>query len=135
MKKSIITLLFVCCGIYSFADVYSVKSVSGNVTVEDKKGRSYDVTAGMKIESDSRVSTGLNSSLVVVLDGKEYSVKPMKKGSLSELASGSASKTGVKIGSKVTKKDIAVAAARSTKGVATASSRASEAKADVLWEE
>ncbi|WP_407397524.1 hypothetical protein [Treponema sp.] len=135
MRKSFIKLIMLCFGVIAFADAYTVKSVDGKVTYEDNKGHSIDVKTGMQIESDWEVSTGLNSALVVTKDGKDFTVKPMKKGKLSDLASSSSVKTGVKIGSKVTKKDIARAAGKTTKGVSTASSRASEAKADVEWEE
>ena len=133
MKKLISALVLFCAGLFVYAQSYTVKDVTGTVTFEDSKGKTVEVKKGMTIDSDSNVSTGLNSSLVVTLDGKDFTVKPMKKGKISELAS--ASKSGVKIGSKVTKRDIASAAGKSGKGVATASSRASEAKADVEWEE
>lgn len=133
MKKNIIKLVLLCSGLYVFADAYIVKSVTGTVTFEDSKGKTVDVKQGMTLDAGASVSTGLNSTLVVSLDGKDFSVKPMKKGKIRELAT--ASKSGVKIGSKVTKRDIALAAGKSNKGVVTASSRASEAKADVEWEE
>ena len=133
MKRNIVKLVLLCSGLYVFADAYVVKSVSGTVTFEDSKGKTVDVKKGMSLDVNASISTGLNSTLVVNLDGQDFTVKPMKKGKISELAT--ASRSGVKIGSKVTKRDIALAAGKSNKGVATASSRASEAKADVEWEE
>ena len=135
MKKNVFMIAMILAGLFAFAENFKVKSVSGNVTYVDAKGKTVDIKEGMAIDSDVNVSTGLNSTLVVNHEGKDFSIKPMKKGKISELCATGKSKGGVKIGSKVTKSDIAQAAGKSSKGAATASSRASEAKSDVLWEE
>lgn len=135
MKKNVFMIVMLVAGVFAFAESWTVKEVTGNVTCVDSKGKTVDIKTGMSIDSDVSVSTGLNSTLVVNHDGKDFSIKPMKKGKISELCVSGKSKNGVKIGSKVTKGDIAQAAGKSSKGAATASSRASEAKSDVLWEE
>ena len=86
----------------------------------------------MTLAADANVNVGLNSTLVVELDGASFTVKPMKKGVLADLT---ASKGGVKVGSKIKKSDVAEASTKTTKGTATASSRASEAKTDLDWED
>ena len=113
---------------------YTVSSLTGKVTYEVSNGEWSDVKAGMTLDIDANVNVGLNSTLVVEKDGAKFTIKPMKKGKLSELAAANL-KGGVKVGSKITQSDIADASTRTTKGSATASSRASEAKADVLWED
>lgn len=137
--KKIITLLTIClafsCALFAEKKAsYSVSSVTGKVTYEVSNGEWADVKAGMSLDVDANVNVGLNSTLVVTLDGVDYAIKPMKKGKLAELAAAN-SKGGVKVGSKITKSDIAAASTKTSKGAATASSRASEAKADVLWED
>jgi len=137
--KKFITLLVICltfgCALFAEKKAsYTVTSLTGKVTYEVSNGEWADVKAGMSLDTDANINVGLNSTLVVSLDGVSYSIKPMKKGKLIELASANV-KGGVKVGSKITKSDIAAASTRTTKGAATASSRASEAKADVLWED
>ena len=83
MKRNIVKLVLLCSGLYVFADAYVVKSVSGTVTFEDSKGKTVDVKKGMSLDVNASVSTGLNSTLVVNLDGKDFTVKPMKKGKIS----------------------------------------------------
>lgn len=137
MKKalSLLTVLFcICCAAFAEKKVgYSVTKVTGVVTYEVSAGNWADVKAGMILEEDANVNVGLNSTLVVELDGKSFTVKPMKKGLIADLTA--ANKTGVKVGSKVKKSDIVEDSAKSTKGTATASSRASEAKSDLDWDE
>ena len=90
----------------------------------------------MVIDADSVINTGLNSTLTVLLsDGRTVNVKPMKKGKITEIASPSNNQLGVKIGSKITSSDLSDALESSKKAIQTASSRASEAKEDVEWEE
>lgn len=138
MKKvlSFFAVLMIAC-VALFAEkksVYTVSSVVGKVTYEIANGEWTDVKVGMSLDMDANVNIGLNSTLSVYSEsGESFSIKPMKKGKLNELAT--AQKTGIKIGSKLTKSDIAVASANVTKGTLTASSRASAAKADVEWEE
>lgn|SRR5574344_498740 len=115
---------------------YKVKSVTGKVTYEVSNDEWAPVTVGMFLDEGATVSTGLNSTLVVVLDGSTTTIKPMKKGKLGELIALASTKGSVKVGSKVTKSDITDDNEKTTtKGVSTASSRASEAKEDVEWDE
>lgn len=136
MKKTFafLSVLFVL-GFMAFAEKkasYKVTSVSGTVTYEAANGNWNEVKAGMDLEADANINVGLNSSLVVELDGASFTIKPMKKGLLADLA---AAKSGVKVGSKIKKSDIADDTKKSTKGTATASSRASEAKSDLDWDD
>jgi len=138
MKKVfafLIVLMVICSA--SFADKkagYKVESFVGKVSYEVSNGEWADIKQGMILDLDANVSTGLNSTLTVTLDGKEITIKPMKKGKIGELIAMSTTKSSIKIGSTITQNDIA-AASKTTKAVVTASSRASEAKADVEWDE
>lgn len=136
--KKVVTLITILMALTFavFAEkkaAYTVSSITGKVTYEVSNGEWAEVKVGMALDTDASINVGLNSTLVVELNGAKYTIKPMKKGKLSELAANL--KGGVKVGSKVTQSDIAEASTRTTKGAATASSRASEAKADVLWED
>ncbi len=136
MKKIVLIMTifvaFVCAAFAEKKATYKVSSVSGKVTYEVSSGEWADVKVGMSLDASNSVNVGLNSTLKLDLDGSSYAIKPMKKGKLSDLLS--ASKTGIKVGSKVTDDDIAEASTKTSKGTSTASSRASEAKADVEWE-
>lgn len=139
MKKFFAVLLVISAAAFS---VYAEKkasakvvSVSGSVTYEASPDTWADVKPGMEILADSTINTGLNSSVTFTFEGKDVTVKPMKKGRVSDFAANSATKSGVKLGSRVTSKDIASASEKSSKAVVTASSRASEAKEDLDWDE
>lgn len=137
MKKIFVflTVLLALCS-FTFAEKngsYLVKTVTGTVTYELANGDWGNVSEGMSLKADANINVGLNSTLVVELDGESFTIKPMKKGLLSSLTS--SNKTGVKVGSKVKKSDVAAGSSKTTKGTATASSRASEAKSDLEWED
>lgn len=129
----VIAFSFAC--LFAENATYKVKSVSGNVTYEVSNNKWAPVTSDMELEEGAVINTGLNSTLVVMQNGKTIKIKPMKKGKLSELVALSSSKKDIKIGSKVTKEEIAAEATSSKSGVSTASSRASEAKEELDWEE
>ncbi|MCR5187334.1 MAG: hypothetical protein K6C97_00255 [Treponema sp.] len=137
MKKIVlimtILLTFLAAAFAEKKASYKVSSVTGKVTYEVSSGVWSDVKVGMELDESSNINVGLNSTLKLDLDGTSYSIKPMKKGKLASLVSAK-SKTGIKVGSKVTEDDIAEASTKTSKGTSTASSRASEAKADVEWE-
>ena len=117
------------------AESYVVDSVSGKVQYEAAPGSWKDVAQGQTITSATVVKTSLNSSLVVSAGDNKVTIKAMQNGALDKLvdaASGTA-KT-IKKGS-IKNDSIASKAEGKSKGVATASSRASEAKEDVEWDE
>lgn len=141
MKKLVLVVAF--CAIFAsvglFAEStgkYQVNLVSGKVQYEVAAGVWENVSEGMQIAADSKVSTGLNSMLVVT-DGKStYTLKPMQKGSIDSLCKALASKkAGIKMGSKVVASDIDASATKAKKAVSTASSRAASAEDSVDWAE
>lgn len=138
MKKVFCLALFILAAASCFCAErmqYKVKSVTGKVTYEIANEEWAPVTNGMELEEGTVVKTGLNSTLIVVLNGKSTTIKPMKKGKLVELISLASAKGEVKIGSKVNKEEIAAESKKSTTAVSTASSRASEAKEELDWDE
>lgn len=118
------------------AKTYSVKSVTGKVEYESKPGVFLQVKNDTILDDTSVVNTGLNSSLVLICkdNNKVVTIKPMKKGTISSIIKANGT-SGVTIGSAiVTKSTITDEDTKTTKGVSTAASRASEAKSDVDWE-
>lgn len=137
MKKFIAVFLVAVTAMCAFAEkkaTYKVVSVVGKVTYATAKGTWEDVTPGMEIAEGTEINTGLNSNLILTdSENVKITIKPMKKGLIQELAAATHIKTGVKVGSKVTKEEIDTTASNK-KSVQTASSRASEAKEDLEWE-
>lgn len=135
MKKFIaIAFMLVSVAAFMFAEKFEVSSVSGNVTYEAAPGKWETVKVGQKLSDSVVINTSVNSKVVIVSEGGEsITVKPMQKGTVADL---------VKANSKLAKgpkknpaSTIALKASAtdedgSAQGVATASSRASEAKDD-----
>lgn len=115
------------------ADSYKVEKVTGKVTYE-VNGDWKTVTVGQELSSGTNVNTALNSSLVVTDGTSSSTIKAMQKGTIEKLASAAAPKGGLKKAT-ISKGSIAGKTSGSSTGVATASSRASEAKADLDWGE
>lgn len=118
------------------ASNYKVNLVSGKVQYEESAGVWKNVTEGMQIAANSKVSTGLNSMLVVTDGVSSFTLKPMQKGTIDNLCKAVASKkSGIKIGSKVAESEIEASAAKAKKAVSTASSRADSAEDSIDWAE
>lgn len=118
-----------------FAENYTVKSVTGKVQYQDG-GAMKAVSVGQVLPDSATVSTSLNSSLVLTrADNSTVTIKAMKKNTIAKLVAEGAGGGTLKKGSGVTKSNVAGASKGGDKGVATASSRASEAKEDVEWDE
>lgn len=117
-----------------FAANYVVESVTGKVTYEATPGSWKDVTVGQELSDSTVINTGLNSTLVISVSGTKVTIKAMQKGTLDSLASAAGGAKGLKKGPAVAK-DTTADATTTQKGVVTASSRASEAKEDLDWDE
>lgn len=115
------------------AGSYKVERVTGKVTYE-ANGEWKAVTVGQEITAGTNINTALNSSLVVSDGSSSATIKAMQKGSIESLASATGSKGGLKKAT-LSKNNVAKKAEGSQSGVATASSRASEAKKDLEWDE
>ena len=111
-----------------------VEAVVGNVTYEAAPGKFEKVAVGQELSASTVLKTGLNSSVDINFDGKKITIKAKQNGTVESLYVAAApAKGGLKMQS------IAKTNAQNTEGVregvATASSRASEAKEDFTWEE
>jgi len=114
------------------ADSFKVISVTGKVTFEAAPETWKNVSVGQELSASTVLNTSLNSSVVVAKeDGNEITIKAMQKGTVSSLV-GVASSKGLKKGG-LKSSSVADDVEGTSKGTATASSRASEAKADLDW--
>ena len=136
MKKLSIMLisLFVLCSSV-FAGPYVIKEVVGSVTYEVSTGKFATLKEGMELEASTMVKTGLNSSIKVEFEGKIVTVRAKQKNTIQILFIDNVPlKSGLKK-QTIAKADFADNATGKREGVATASSRASEAKEDFEWDE
>lgn len=126
MKKIVLTVLsLLACSMLFAAESYTVKSVKGKVTYEASAGKFKDISVGQNLSISSVVNTGVNSTLVLTADGKEFTVKPMSKGTVESLVSAKNVAGGFKKNPAAGTKAVAAAASSTGKGVGTASERAS----------
>ena len=137
MKKLITMFLALFVGTMLFAATgnYVVESVTGNVTYESAPGKFDKVKVGQELSASTVLNTGLNSSVVVNLDGKSITIKAKQKGTVESLYVAAAPAKGGLKQQSIAKADAVDDADGKSKGVATASSRASEAKEDFTWDE
>lgn len=134
MKKFIaIAFILVSAAAFMFAEKFEVTSITGNVTYEAAPGKFKTVKVGQKLNDSVVINTSVNSKIIIVSEGGEsVTIKPMQKGTVADLV-----KANSKVASGPKKKPGSTIALKSnatsetgTQGVATASSRASEAKDD-----
>ncbi len=139
-KKSLLVIalgFIMSASIFAAAtDTFKVKKVTGKVTYEATPGNWANVTVGQELSASTVLNTSLNSSVVVALDDNDITIKAMQKGTVDTLVAASAgtAKAGIKKGGLKTK-SVGDEVTGASKGTATASSRASEAKEDVDWDE
>ena len=137
-KKYVLTAVlavFTAAFIFAASGTYKVQAVVGKVQYEAAPGSWKTVTKGQELAPSTVINTGLNSKLVLLMDDKTITIKPMQKGTIEKLALATGNGKGsLSKDTEVTKADVKDDVS-ATKGVATASSRASEAKEDVDWDE
>ena len=119
-----------------FAAGYKVESFAGKVQVEIAPGKWVAVEEGQELAASAVIQTGVNSSLVLTLDGAKINIKAMQKGTIESLTAVAATGNGgIKKGSSLKSAGVAAGSNKTSKSVVTASSRASEAKEDYQWDE
>ena len=134
-KKSILLVVlafFMSVSMFA-AGSYKVISVTGKVTFEAAPETWKNVAVGQELSASTVLNTSLNSSVVIAKeDGSEITIKAMQKGTIDSLV-GVASSQGKKgvIKTSSVADDVEV----TSKGTATASSRASDAKEDLDWDD
>jgi len=143
MKKLAMTMLVLSalvCSMAVFAETvkteYIVQSVTGKVDYEASAGVWKAVTEGSKLSSTAVITTGINSKLIVKIDSRSITIKPLQKGTLEELiaksvASGS---SGITIGAKATDSSVTADSGTKHTNISTASTRASQATEDIIFE-
>lgn len=132
MLKKIMLLCFMFINFSLYAKSYKITSFEGNVTFKSVDGWE-SVYIGQEIQSYNILNTSLNSNLTISdEDGNKFVIKSMQKGSVENLINVALKKN---INSKKIKTSSIADVDYNSKGVATASSRASEAKSDLDWEE
>jgi len=135
-KKSIVlVVLALFMSVSMFAKgTYKVLSVTGKVTFEVTPETWKNVAVGQELSASTVLNTSLNSSVVLANeDGTEVTIKAMQKGTVDSLLGVASSKGLKKGGLKAT--SVADEVEGTTKGTATASSRASDAKEDLDWDD
>ena len=135
-KKTIsMVVLALFMSVSMFAAGYKVVSVTGKVTYEAAPETWKNVSVGQELSASTVLNTSLNSSVVIVQDdGNEVTIKAMQKGSVDSLI-GVSSNKGLKRTGGVKRTSIGDDVEGTSKGTATASSRASEAKSDLDWDD
>jgi len=136
-KKIIFAVVFAIVSAVAFAEAgYTVTSVTGKVQYESAPGTWKDIAKGDVLSGTSMINTGLNSKLVLSIDNDTITIKPMQKGTIEKLLQTSGVvKRGEKGKLNIVKGEAAEEVAVTSKGISTASSRASEAKEDLEWDE
>lgn len=132
MKKNfLIALLVSLMGGAIFAEDFVVTKIVGNVNYEVSSGVWKTISIGDTITDQTVVDVGINSLLSLAdTEGTDFTVRAMKKGRLETLL---AKGTGLKKASTAAASSVRSGGLSSA--VSTASSRASEAKEDLNWDE
>ena len=135
-KKLVFAVVFAIVSAFVFAEGYTVASVTGKVQYESAPGTWKDITKGDVLQASTVINTGLNSKLVLSIDDDTLTIKPMQKGTIEKLLQTSGVvKNGAKGKLNVAKSAGVEDNVVKSKGISTASSRASDAQADLDWDE
>jgi hypothetical protein len=116
----------------AFAD-YTVQSVKGVVEREVSPGKWEAVSTGQSLSPGTRVKTGIGAAVVLKEGGRVVTISALKNNTVEKLAAETTA-SGVRIGGKASDTS-GTAAARTSGGVSTASTRASDAAGDIEWSE
>jgi hypothetical protein len=139
MKKTLFIILMIMTAFAVFAEgakTYKVTTVSGTVKYEKEPGIWKPIKKDMELAANTMVTTGLDSSFVVLDGSKRITIKASQEGQLDKLMNIVAGKkAGLTMGNGVAKTKTAAASTGTEKGAATASERASSAKAGLAFDE
>ena len=137
MKKlfALLLVLFTGTMLFAAANTYVVESVTGDVKYESAPGKFDNVKVGQELSASTVIKTGLSASVVVKYDGKSITIKAKQSGTIEQLYIAAAPTKGGLKKQSIAKADAVDSADGKREGVSTASSRASEAKADFAWDE
>lgn len=119
-----------------FATTYKVDSVKG-IAQKVKGGQTY-LEVGQEISGDEIIKVGVNSILVLENEkGEKVTIKTTTPKNADELfiLLKKSPKKGISTSKTIKHTEIAGPIEGTSKGTATASTRASEAKEDIEWDE
>jgi len=135
MKKIALLLILCFVAVGIFAQQYTVQNVVGSAFLETRPNNWVPIQIGDKLNDHSVVRTGLNSQLVLekIENGQPalYIISSMNTGMIIDIFH---AKNRVRIGGTVAQTDTSTVR-RSTVNIGTASARASDAAADVEFQE
>lgn len=137
MKKILSFLVVLLFTGILFAESYKVESVKGQIFRLDGLGNQIKVEKDETLEPETILKIGLNSELTLSCkDVKAFSKVPEHVISTEAWFSKNKTVKGkIKKATIAKTSSVAPAAEKSRQGVATAASRASEAKEDFTWDE
>lgn len=118
-----------------FATTYTVKTVTGKAKYK-VDGVYKEIKAGSVIEGETEINIGINSGMELIReDGKYIKIGSTRIGTLDNICIDVlGTKTGLNKKRTIARADIAAPVDRPREAVATAASRASEAKEDFIWD-
>lgn len=134
MKKLILSTLIVFSIFSLYAESYEVVTVIGKVAYE-KAGKWKNVKAGEKVADESNLKVEENSSVTFNVNGKRITVRGPRSNILASLLKEKTSAKKAVANTSVKKGSTVDTSKKASKGVATASSRASEAQGAAILDE
>ncbi len=137
MKKIFSFLVILLFAGILFADTYKVESVKGKVFRLDDLGNQVKIEKNEVLDSNTILKIGLSSELTLSCNGvKALSKIPINAIPIDDwFVKNRALKGGLKKATVVKASEVAPDVEKSRPGVATAASRASDAKEDFEWDE
>ncbi|MBO4532711.1 MAG: hypothetical protein J5726_03340 [Treponema sp.] len=137
MKKlfALLLVLFTGTMLFAAANSYVVKAFVGTVEYESAPGKWTKVSVGQELLASTVLRTKLSSTVDIEFEGKIITIKAKQNGTVESLYVAAAPAKGGLKKQSIAKADDVDDATGKREGVATASSRASEAKADYAWDE
>ncbi len=114
-----------------------VQNVVGRVEREIADGRTEAVKRGMRLTPATVIITGVNSTLVIRVDDRVYTIRALQKDTIANLISAlTANRGGVRIRGTADTSDVNTDSGPNRTNISTASTRAEDAADDeVEWVE
>lgn len=131
MKKFLTIIFAFILTATVFAESYKVKEVYGKVMFED----GTRIFEGQELEGEASIKVFPSAYIILVQDGKIRKINSSQKGTVNELYAKAFKSNGLKKMKIADASHVAPPSEGTRKGVATAASRASEAKEDFEWDE
>lgn len=143
MKKTIFLVLIVSSLVFTAAvfaqagagDIV-VQSVTGIARYEASAGRFETLSVNQRLTPSTVINTGINSTLVLQVDGRPVTIRAMQRGTVANLsAAATAGSTGLRLGATVDESSAAGASGQARSNISTASTRAADVMEDLEWAE